>query len=157
MTAFQLILEEDILDSPAGEKETHPHGVLLSTAVKQLSVASCQGASLSIEQNGNKSVLRSSPAKGWPSIEFFFIFNDFVAHINLKCKMKYLSTIKTRHVRPRYLNSMPLSSQRTEGCFRGAPTLPPCLCAASVQRRRYEILTPSVQRRSPGECSAKFK
>ena len=104
-------------------KEARPQSAL-PTAVKQSSVGSCQGASFSIEQNGNKCVLRNDPAKEWPSIEFFLIFNDFVARMNLKCKMKYLSTIKNRHVRLCYLNSMLLSSWRIEGCFRGAPTLP---------------------------------
>ena len=88
------------------------------------SVGSCQGASFSIEQNGNKCVLRNNPAKEWPSIEFFFIFNDLVARMNSKCQMKYLSTIKNRHVQLCYLNSMLLSSWRIEGCFRGVPTLP---------------------------------
>ena len=74
------------------------------------SVGSCQGASFSIEQNGNKCVLRNNPAKEWPSIEFFFIFNDLVARMNSKCQMKYLSTIKNRHVQLCYLNSMLLSS-----------------------------------------------
>lgn len=86
-------------------------------------MAGCQGASISIEQNGNKCVLRNNPAKGQPSIGFFFIFNDFVAHMNLKCKMKYLSTIKNRHGLLCYLNSMLLSSERKEGWFRRTFTL----------------------------------
>lgn len=145
----------DILDSPTGKKKLIH--IVHSAAVKEPLVASCQGASISIEQNGNKCVLRNNPAKGWPSIEFFFIFNDFVAHMNLKCKMKYLSTIKNRHVGLRYLNSMLLSSQRIEGCFRGAFVHPASLSKASFQGIRYEIVTLSVQRSFSRECYFKFK
>lgn len=85
-----------MLDSPKGERALSSQ--CAAAAVELLLVARCQGASLSIEQNENKCVLRNNPAKGWLHIEFFFIINDFVAPMNLKCKMKYLSTIKYRRV-----------------------------------------------------------
>lgn len=127
-----------ILDSPTGKKKTI-HTVR-SAAGKEPSVGSCHRASISIEQNGNKCILRNPPAKGWPRTEFFFIFSEFVARMNLKCKMKYLSTIKNRYVGPRCLCSMCLSSQRIEGRFRRALG-PPCLSKASFRGRRSEMLT----------------
>lgn len=100
------------------EEERASSSQRAAAAVELLSVASCQEASFSVEQNENKCVLRNNPAKRWPHIEFFFIFNDFVAPMNLKCKMKYLSTIKNRHVWLCCPNSMLLSSQRVHGFFR---------------------------------------
>jgi len=79
-----------------GERDSSSQCV--AAAVQWLALASCQGASSSIEQNANKCVLRNNPAKRLLHIEFLFIFNDSVAPMNLKCKMKYLSTIKNRHV-----------------------------------------------------------
>ena len=97
MIALEFILEGGhVRFTNEGERDSSSQCV--AAAVLQLSVASCQGASISTEQNENKCVLRNNPAKRWLHIEFLFIFNDFVAPMNLKCKMKYLSTIKNRRV-----------------------------------------------------------